>query len=316
MFAGLKAQGYHITLYTSPPGDEVVTNDPNIDVFYLQDKDQVPNHLLGEFWAYHKKKYDKWVNLSESVEGSLLALPGRSVHGWSPLARHKVMDFNYLQIQHELAGIPHEIAMRFYPTDSEKVWAEKQRSKMGKFVIGWPLAGSSVHKTWPHLDQVVASIMLDFPLVDIVFLGGPAAKILEQGWEKEPRVHRRCGQWSIRQSLSFVEVCDMAIGPETGLMNAASCHEYPKVVFLSHSSEENLTRDWPNTRSLWSSKTTCPGRGANEAPACHQLHYTWEHCKKDEATSTAQCQADISFDQAYEAIWSTLTEALKERAVA
>jgi ADP-heptose:LPS heptosyltransferase len=108
---------------------------------------------------------------------------------------------------------------------------------------------------------------------------------------------------------------DMAIGPETGLMNAAAIHDYPKVIFLSHSSEENLSRDWPNTTALWSKETTCPGRGENEAPACHQLHYTWEHCKRTE-NGVAQCQQDIPFDQAYEAIWSALNEALKEKAVA
>ena len=98
VFAGLKAQGYHVTLYTSPPGSDVVRLDPNIDAFYYQDKDQVPNHLLGEFWAYHKKKYDKWVNLSESVEATFLALPGRTLHNWPPKVRHQMMNRNYLEL--------------------------------------------------------------------------------------------------------------------------------------------------------------------------------------------------------------------------
>lgn len=315
VFAGLKAQGYHLTLYTSPPGDEVVRHDPNIDAFYMQDKDQVPNHELGSYWDWHRKKYDKWVNLSESVEGSFLALPGRSLHYWPPKTRHAVMDHNYLDIQHSIAGVDNEPRhMRFFPTQEETAWAKKQRAKMGEFLIAWPLAGSSVHKTWLYLDNVVASLMLDFP-VDVVFLGGEAAKLLEQGWEKEKRVHRRCGQWSIRQSIAFMAHVNMAIGPETGLMNAAAYLDYPKVVFLSHSSENNLTRDWPNTHSLYSHHTVCPGRGDNEAPACHQLHYNWNHCKKTEH-SVAQCQADISFEQAYRVIWHTVKDALKEREVA
>jgi len=88
VLAGLKAQGYHVTLYTSPPGEVVMAHDPNIDRIYLQDKDQVPNNLLGEFWAWHKKKYDKWVNLSESVERTLLALPLSTPHMMAPAARH------------------------------------------------------------------------------------------------------------------------------------------------------------------------------------------------------------------------------------
>ena len=313
VFAGLKAQGYHVTLYTSPPGDEVVKHDPNIDAFYYQDKDQVPNHLLGEYWAYHKKKYDKWVNLSESVEGTFLALPGRTLHNWSPKLRHSMMNRNYLEIQHELAGVPHVPRVKFFPTEEEKVWAKKQRAKMGDFLIGWPLAGSSVHKTWGGLDSIIASVMLDFPNVHFALLGGPAAKILEQGWENEKRVHRTSGQWSIRQSIAFMSQVDMAIGPETGLMNAASEFDYPKVVFLSHSTHENLTRDWNNVYPLASEHTVCPGRGDNEAPACHQLHYTWEHCKKSE-NSIAQCQEDISVEDTYKVIWHVLTRALAEAA--
>jgi ADP-heptose:LPS heptosyltransferase/predicted SAM-dependent methyltransferase len=315
VFAALKDEGYHITLYTSPPGDEVIKHDPNIDAFYLQDKDQVPNHLLGEFWDYHKQRYDKWVNLSESVEGTFLALPGRTLHNWPPLLRHQLMDRNYLDVQHGIAGVEGERRMRFYPTQDEVNWARKQRQKMGEFLVAWPLAGSSPHKLWPGLDGVVASLMIDFPQLEVVFMGGDAAKLLEQGWEKERRVHKRCGQWSIRQSMAFMAHVDMAIGPETGLMNCAAYEEYPKVVFLSHSSENNLTRDWPNTHSLWGKNTHCPGRGENEAPACHQLHYNWDHCKKTEQ-SVAQCQADISGEEAYKVIWHAVTHALKERAAA
>ena len=313
VFAGLKAQGYHVTLYTSPPGDEIVNADPNIDAFYIQDKDQVPNHLLGEYWEYHKKKYDKWINLSESVEGSMLALPGRTMHFWPPALRHKFLERNYLDVQTEIAGTENKYPMRFYANDHERAWAEKQRGKMGRFVIGWALAGSSGHKTWSGLDQAVARILLDFPDVDICMMGGEAAKLLERGWEDEKRIHRRSGEWSIRQSLAFMSHVDMAVGPETGLMNAASYLPYPKVIFLSHSTHENLTRDWVNTHTLASAHTVCPGRGNNDAPACHQLHYTWEHCKKTE-NGTAQCQDDISVDDAYRVMWHCIRWAQEKAA--
>jgi ADP-heptose:LPS heptosyltransferase/predicted SAM-dependent methyltransferase len=312
VFAGLKAQGHHVTLYTSPPGDEVVRNDPNIDAFYLQDKDQVPNPLLGEFWAHEAKKYDKWVNLSESVEGSLLALPGRTYHHWPPALRHRMMNHNYLEMQHDIAGVKHAPAVHFYASSEEKMWAHKQRGRMGEFVIAWALAGSSVHKTHDGLDSLIASLMLDFPQVEVVLMGGEAAKILEQGWEKEKRVHRKCGEWSIRQSLAFMAEVDCAVGPETGLMNAASEFDYPKIVLLSHSTHENLTRDWVNVHPIASEHTVCPGRGNNEAPACHQLHYGWEHCKK--ADSVAQCQKDISVEQIYRVLWHCVKRAMEQAA--
>jgi predicted SAM-dependent methyltransferase len=312
VIAGLKKQGYHITLYTSPPGSAVIEHDPHVDAFYLQDRDQVPNHMLGDYWQYHRKKYDKWVQLSESVEGSLLALPGRAVHEWPPALRHKMLNRNYLEVSHEIAGIPYENEMRFYATEEEQRWANKERSRMAKFVIGWAVAGSSIHKTWGGLDQVIASLMLDFPELEIVTLGGDASVILEQGWENEKRVHRRCGKWKIRESLSFMQVVDLAIGPETGLMNAVAMLSIPKVIFLSHSTDENLTSDWVNTHVLASKNTVCPGRGNNEAPACHQLHYSWQHCKATE-DKVAQCQADITVEEAYKVIWHAVTWALERK---
>jgi len=315
VFAALKHEGYHVTLYTSPPGDDIVRLDPNIDAFYIQDKDQVPNASLGEFWAYHKAKYDKWVNLSESVEGSLLALPGRTIHFWPPALRHGFLDRNYLEVQHKIAGVPHVPRVKFFPSADELQKIRKERAKMGSFVIAYALAGSSVHKTWGGLDSVIASLMLDFPDVHVVLMGNEAGKLLEQGWEKEPRVHRRSGAWSIRESLTFMQLADMAIGPETGLMNAAAQLSYPKVVFLSHSSANNLTRDWVNTYPLASKETTCPGRGNNEAPACHQLHYSWEHCKRTD-NGVAQCQEDMRPDEVYRVIWHACKTALEHRKTA
>lgn len=309
VLSGLKKQGYHVTLYGSPPGLDVVKHDPNIDEFYVQDKDQVPNHLLIEFWDYQKRKYDKWVNLCESVEGSFLSIPGRTPHYMPPRVRHRLMDFNYLEMAHEIADVPHDPQMFFYATESEMQWARKERAKMGARVVMWSLAGSSVHKTWAGLDQTIASIMLEFPDTDVVLVGNYDCKLLEAGWEKEPRVHLRSGEWTIRQTLAFQKLCQAVIGPETGVLNAAAQLPIPKVVFLSHSTEKNLTRDWVNTYSLRSQHTVCPGRGNNDAPACHQLHYNWDFCKRvDEgwANGTAQCQADITGVQA----WAVIRQAL------
>ena len=313
VWAGLKKQGYHITLMTSLPGCDIVTEDPNIDVMMVLDKDQVPNSDLGPFWDYQAKLYDKFVNLSESVEGTFLAMRGRTAAKWSPIARHKLMNFNYVQHQHDIAELPHDPQIKFYNTLKEKAWARKQRAKMGKFVILWSLAGSAVHKTWAGLDVILAALMLNYKDVDVVLCGGGEGEILEAGWEKEPRVHLTCGKWAIRQTLSFALEADLVIGPETGVLNSVACEPMPKIVFLSHSTEENLTRDWVETVSLQSKGTHCPGRGADSVPACHVLHYGWESCKKDEETGTAQCQVDISVEEVYFHLEQYIDRALKEK---
>jgi ADP-heptose:LPS heptosyltransferase len=306
VFAGLKEQGYHVTLYSTRPGADVIEHDPNIDEIILQDKDQVPNGDLLEFWSYIEKKYDHFVNLSESVEGTWLAMPGRTAHRWPKQLRHQILNYNYLQFQHELAGVPHKPRVKFYATAEEKDWARKQRAKMGDFVIMWSLAGSAVHKTNASLDQFVARVLIDYPRAHVVLVGGPECAMLEAGWENEPRVHKTCGKWSIRQSLSFIEQCDLIVGPETGVLNAASGMLVPKICFLSHSSVENLTRDWINTVSLEPRNTACY--------PCHLLHFSFEHCHKDEETGTAKCQADITVDDVWYAAKDIIDSKLKSAA--
>lgn len=295
VFAALKADGHHVTLYTTPTGEEVARHDPNLDQIIVQDKDQVPNGHLVEFWQHLEGKYDKFINLSESVEGTFLALPGRANHRWPQNLRHKYMNRNYTEFALELSGVDvKEPKQTYYPTKEERAWARYQRDRMGKFVILWSLAGSSVHKTWPYLDQVIARLMLEYTGVQVVLVGDYACQILESGWENEKRVHRRSGVWAIRESLAFCEQADLIIGPETGVMNAAANLAVPKIVTLSHSSVENLTKHWTNTTSLTPMNTACH--------PCHRLHYGFEFCHRDDNTGTAKCQADISGDAMWEAI--------------
>ena len=309
VWAALKAEGYHVTVFSSLPGAGVITEDPNIDKLVLFDKDQVPNADLVNFWDWHRPKYTKFVNLSESVEGTLLAMKGRTLMYHPPALRHSMLNRNYTEFQHAIAETPYVLRSKFYPTDAELAWANKTWLPLRPGpVIMWSLAGSSVHKTWAGLDAVLASIMLAYPTATVVLVGGPEAVILEQGWENEPRVLCTSGKWSIRQTLTFMLKCNLVLGPETGVLNAAACEPMPKIVFLSHSTAENLTRDWTNTTALSSPNTHCPGRGTcGTVPACHQLHYGWEFCQRDEETSTAQCQKDISVER----VWGAVQEALE-----
>lgn len=302
IFPLLKAQGYHVTLYTTDIGAEVVRHDPNIDELVVQGKDQVPNNQLVEFWAHLANKYDKFINLSESVEGVWLALPGRSNHRWPHELRHRYLNHNYLEFTHELAGVDGELKQAFYPTLEEKAWARAQRDRMGKFVVMWSLAGSSVHKTWPYLDEIIARTLIDYPHAEFVLVGDAACQMLEQGWENEKRVHLRSGKWSIRQSLTFTAFADLLIGPETGVMNAAANLPVKKIITLSHSSVENLTKHWINTFSLTPKNTACY--------PCHQLHTGgFEFCPRDKTTGCSACQADISADQ----MWEVMEPILQRR---
>lgn len=290
---GLKEQGYHIDFWTTPRGAEIIRTDPHVDRLFIQDTDQVPNGELYAFWEVLKTKYTKFVNLSESVEGTFLALPGRAAHLWPHKVRAKYLDINYMEFAHELAGVPLPPCPKFHPTEEEREWALKQRAAIPGKVVLYALAGSSVHKIWPYQDNLIARLMLHDPALHVVTVGDTTASILEEGWEKEPRVIRTAGRWGIRQTLAFAELVDVVIGPETGVLNSVSGSDVPKIVFLSHSSKENLTKYWKNTVAL-------EPRGCSCYP-CHTLHYGWDHCHREDETGCAKCATKIGLDDAWQA---------------
>lgn len=290
----LKDEGFHVTVMTTPRGKSVIEHDPHVDAFFIQDDDQVPNHLLCEFWEHQAKKFDRFVNLSESVEGTLLALPGRANHGWSHLMRHKHLNQNYHEFTADIAGVPFRPDGKFYPSAEE---VEKISTMVNKdcFNIVFALSGSSQHKFYAGQDAVIARVLLEIPNSIIYLTGDEACKILEAGWEKEPRVRLLSGEQTIRETLTLAQLCDCVVGPETGVLNSVAFESrIGKVCLLSHSSIENLTKHWINSYAIEPQGIDCY--------PCHRLHYGMKFCREDAETGTAMCQKSIDPGRVFEAI--------------
>lgn len=298
----LKRQGYHVTFMTTPKGQEILKHDPHIDAWFIQDENQVPNHELSAFWKVQSTKFDKFVQLSESVEGTLLALPGRANHTWPDTVRRVELNRNYLEWTSALAELDYHSEAKFYPSTDEQVWAGmylnalRHRLEPGlpvgvipktRYFILWALAGSSIHKFYPWQDSVIAKILTDIPEAVVILAGDYACQILELGWEQEPRVIRESGNLSIRQTLTLAQAVNCVVGPETGVLNAVAFQEdVAKVVLLSHSSPENLTKHWKSCHELEPENTPCY--------PCHRLHYTRDWCPEHKETGAAICQINIA----------------------
>lgn len=294
VFPQLKSQGYHLTVMTTPKGQDVIRHDPNVDDWYIVDQDQVPNGELTAFWAEQAKRFDRFINLSESVEGTLLAIPGRVNHSWPMAVRKKRLNLNYHEFTAELAGVEFKPCHLFWPSGAE-ISNARTRLVQGRFNVLWALAGSSIHKFTPHQDAVIARMLLDMPEVCIYLVGDDACKLLEQGWEEESRVVCLSGGLSIRETLTMAQQVDLVVGPETGVLNAVGMDEQPhKVLLLSHSSHNNLSKHWRNVQAL--TPVDCP------CHPCHRLHYSSEFCEVDENTGAARCAINIGPDAIYAAI--------------
>lgn len=296
VFPLLKEEGYHLTVNVCTRGYGVVKHDPNVDAWIVQDDDEVPNEKLSEYWQELGKDFDRVINLSECTEGTLLLVPGRRTFVLPKPARHAICDVNYQEFIHMMAGVDMHFQGVFHATKTEKKKAASRRRGMGPGpVILWALAGSSVHKTYPFTDAVVAKL-LKTTAAKVVFVGDELCQILEVGWENEKRVICKSGKWSIRETLAFVNEADIIVGPETGVLNAAANLPVPKVVLLSHSTEENLSKHWQNATAIVPDSLSAP------CYPCHRLHYTREFCPIDEPTNAALCAASIDPERVFQAI--------------
>lgn len=301
----LKKQGYHVTILAQGTASTVLQGNPYLDTIIATDKDIVRNSELRMYWDWLETQYHKVVNLCGSVEDALLPNHTRPQFYWPAKMRNKYLNVNYVKFQHELAEVPYKLEVKFYPTAEEIAWADEERAKMsGKKLICWALNGSSLHKVMPHADEYFARVMLMLPNVDVITLGGDDAVFLEQGWEEEPRIHRRSGKWSIRQSLTFIQRhADLLVGPETGLLNAMCCEKLQKILFLSHSTKQNLSEDWTNTISM-----SVPMKDREDC--IHRLFQNdqgWKYLKRDEETGTAVCAAKIDRT----ALWNHTVQVMK-----
>ena len=324
-----KERGYRVCVNVSERGYDIVKTDPYVDEILLQKTDQVPNNHLTEYWERLSVCFHHFVQLSESIEGSLLVTPARTemIDGKQKLVPassrfslskeelHKECNVNYMERTHDLAGtgfvigesfskplkLEHKFRPKFYPTKKEKQWAKTTRKKIeSKNVVLWTLAGSSVHKVYPWVDTVIAQVLIKRKDVSFVTIGDDLCQLLEAGWENEPRVITKSGKWSIRRTLAFLDQCDAVVGPETGVLNAASTLDCHKVVMLSHSSKENLSKHWKNTTTME------PDVYENFCFPCHKMHYGFDTCNRDEETGGAMCAVHIKPENVANAILDNL----------
>jgi ADP-heptose:LPS heptosyltransferase len=297
IFPLLKEQGRKVCVNVTERGLSILKTDPNIDELLVQKTDQIPNEELGPYWKRLRRLFPSVINLSCIVEKGLLAIESDPIYNWTKDKRHKKLNKNYAEVLHNKAKVPHVFNTKFYPTNAEKKWVSDQRRNMrlgsGHYVIVVALSGSSVHKAYPYIDAVIACYLTTEPMARFVLVGEEMCQILEVGWEKEPHVFPRSGKWSIRETLAFAQQADLVVGPETGVLNAVSAEDVAKVTFLSHSSEENLTKHWVNSTALTSDADCYP---------CHKMHYGFATCNRHEETGGAMCAATLDPKKVVDAI--------------
>jgi len=268
----LHDQGYHVTFMGTPYCAPALENNPYIDNLLLQERDAVPNQELGQYWSLWSKDYDRYINLSESLEGDLLIVEGRKEFFTTKEWRHSRCNKNYYEYTLERSGVtnvPNPRGELYFTNAEERRAREFWQGLQGKFVILWALNGSSHHKVYPMMETVLRKFLGEHPDARAVTVGDDMARLLEF---EHPQLIEKAGKWSIRESLIATKYASVVVGPETMITNAAGCFSTPKITILSHSSHENLCKHWENDYCVSPDQEIAP------CYPCHMLHYSKESC--------------------------------------
>lgn len=299
----LKAQGYHVTAYVAKTGAEILAHDPNIDrLVELPDGVMTDDELL-EFWAREAAKHDKWVNLIGSVEQRLLFHPSSNEFFLPHALRHRFGNVNYLEMIHDYAGLPHDFRQKYYPSAAEMEWAHLVKGKLpggesAPLVVLNP-CGSGPAKTWPHAQRFIQR-MQDAGINCVVL--GDLRLPLEEVGEHTAIVGT---EWPVRAALAFAQLADCVVATESLIANTVAMEDMLKVILLSHSSNENLTKHWKNTAALEATGVSCY--------PCHRVHGAHlGFCSKDKNTGASACMASATADTVADFVVEQLAAKLVE----
>ena len=273
---------------------QVLKNNPHVDEIVIHETDSVPIEELEEHYKKLGEGYDKFINLSGSIEESLLIIdrdPEKAT--WSKEKRHKECNRNYYDEMFRIAGYP-EITGKsgelYFGRFEQKIARDFRKKYKDYFLVLWSLSGSSEHKAYPYAHYVAMKFLNEHPDAMILQVGDDLCKLLE--WE-HPRAKCYSGVWNIRKVFSMIPQVDLVIGTETGVLNAAGCYPVPKIILLSHSSEENLSKYWQNCVALHAEVGCWP---------CHLLHLSPGSCVLDEQIGTPICMSKLKAIDVYNAL--------------
>lgn len=262
-------KGYKVDVETKPSGKVILKHNPFVNKIILH-KEELDEKELKKHYKKIGKGYDKVINLNGSIEGELVLVPWQKEYHLSQEERKELCDKNYYEETMRLAklsfipGLTGEIYLTPYEMEKARKSYSKYRKK---FIVLWGLSGSSVHKAWPYTEHVAKAFLDAHEDVVIFTAGDIMCQLLEFD---HPRVHKKSGNWGIRQSIAMASLSDLVIGTDTGFSHGAGIWRTPQILLLSAQSKENISKHFRNCQTLTADVPCYP---------CYKLHYGLETCE-------------------------------------
>jgi hypothetical protein len=171
--AHLKEQGYAVTVYAGRQGAEILRTDPNVDRVVVLAGTMLRTEELAGFWVHESARHDRWINCFGVVEGPLLFKEDVQIM-WPEKLRRRMAGHNYLEVYHDLAELPYDFRVRFYPTEMERAYARSVRAGE-KRLVALIDTGSHLSKWWPHMGELALELAKD-PDTHVAVLGAVKTK--------------------------------------------------------------------------------------------------------------------------------------------
>ena len=320
----LQRLGYKVDVLTAAGNHVVFWNNPHVDKLSVKEPGDLPEGDVAAWqtwFASRAKEYDLFAHLSHSCEARHAFFPHMTQFNWRADYRRKIAAGSYIETVHDIAGVPYEFGPLFFPTDEEKERAAETKAKIGPKTVGWILSGSRIDKLHPYSSMIIGRIIKELGMPVIMF--GAGAKQFEMAKSIMEHVERQNGtheglwlaltpdtaeaggdmSWPIRRSLTQCQACDVVVGPDTGTTWSVAFEEVPKVVMISHTSVENITKHWRNTIALHADEYRVP------CWPCHLLHDTPATCVQNKEGNGAACMTDISAELILTAVRACMRDA-------
>jgi ADP-heptose:LPS heptosyltransferase len=263
----LHQDGYEITYNAGDRCAPIIKNCPYITNLFPHDEN-IPNTQLGEHWDKIKVGFDKFINLSESIERKWLFIKSDKEKYYASDKERRLMagNVNYYKDTLAIGGYTDIENPRpeLFPSTAERKWCLDFRLRhKDDFLIMWNLSGSAPHKAWMQAEECALSLLDQYADIQTITTGGEVSRLLE--WN-HPRNMKRSGEdgWNIRTAMLMCNYVDLVISPESGILNAAGCYETPKIGLLTHSNKQNLTSTFLNDYSIQADIPCYP---------CHRMIY-------------------------------------------
>ena len=281
VFKLLKDDGYHVTLLTRPENINILRNDPNLDDVITLERTDIHPTKLDVYFEYLETQYDKVINLCEVVEYELLMFSKDiKEQKLSSEDIHKKCNVNYVDQLIKYSGFDVKgLNPTIYLTDKENILGNILRNNnKDTFNIQLQLSGSGLNKMYAYWVPLID--MLTRLNVKIWLSGGDFAHMFGVS---SPKVVNKIGVWDIRTSCIMTKFMDLVIGPETGVLNACSAFNTPKICFLTHSSKENLTKYWINDHSIENKAKCYPCHRiiSNKKDCLHIADFSLPYCMSE-----------------------------------